>query len=138
MSKPALGSTAAAVVAFALTALTADAARSQSIFEVCSSEIKSHCSAVLPGEGRLYACLYANEEKLSDACDEATVDVLDQLDLFFELIRYAKQECAMDIEKHCTGVEMGGGKILSCLKSHSADLRNDCTAVMNKISLPED
>ena len=138
MSKLAFGSTAAAVVAFALTALTPDTARSQSVFEVCSSEIKSHCSAVLPGDGRLYACLYANEEKLSDACDEATMDVLDQLDIFFELIRYAKQECAMDIEKHCTGVEMGGGKILSCLKSHSADLRNDCTAVLDKINLPED
>ena len=137
MSKLALGSTAAAVVAFALTALTPDTARSQSVFEVCSSEIKSHCSAVLPGDGRLYACLYANEEKLSDACDEATMDVLDQLDLFFELVRYAKQECAMDIEKHCTGVEMGGGKILSCLKSHSADLRNDCTEVINKFNLPE-
>jgi hypothetical protein len=108
------------------------------VFEVCSSEIASHCSAVLPGEGRLYACLYANEEKLLDACDEATGDVLDQLDLFFELIRYAKQECAKDIEKFCTSVEMGGGKILSCLKSHSADLRNDCTAVIDKINLPED
>jgi hypothetical protein len=137
MSKLAWGSTAAAVVAFALTVLTPDAARSQSVFEACSSEIKSQCSAVLPGDGHLYACLYANEEKLSDACDDATEDVLDQLDLFFELIRYAKQECAMDIEKHCSGVEMGGGKILSCLKSHSADLRNDCTEVINKISLPE-
>jgi hypothetical protein len=137
MSKLAWGSTAAAFVAFALTALTPDAARSQSVFEACSSEIKSQCSAVLPGDGHLYACLYANEEKLSDACDDATEDVLDQLDLFFELIRYAKQECAMDIEKHCSGVEMGGGKILSCLKSHSADLRNDCTEVISKISLPE-
>ncbi len=137
MSKLAFGSTAAAVVAFALTALTPGAARSQSVFEVCSSEILSHCSAVLPGEGRLYACLYANEEKLSDACDEATVDVLDQLDLFFELVRYAKQECAIDIEKHCSSVKMGGGKILSCLKSRSADLSNDCTVVLDKISLPE-
>jgi hypothetical protein len=82
MSKLAFGPTAAAVVAFSLTALTPDAARSQSVFEVCSSEITSHCSAVLPGEGHLYACLYANEEKLSDACDEATMDVLKQLDLF--------------------------------------------------------
>ena len=27
---------------------------------------------------------------------------------------------------------------LPCLKSHSADLRNDCTEVLDKINLPED
>ncbi len=124
MSKLNFGSTAAAVVAFSLAALTPDAAKSQSVFEACSSEIASQCSAVLPGNGHLYACLYANEEKLSEACDDAAEDVLDQLDLFFELVRYAKQECAIDIEKLCSGVEMGGGRIYSCLKAQSANLTN--------------
>lgn len=136
MSKLLFGSTAAAVVAFSLTALTPDAAKSQSVFEACSSEVANHCSGVLPGHGHLYACLYANEEKLSEPCDDASEDVLDQLDLFFELVRYAKQECAVDIAKHCASVEMGGGRIYSCLKAQSTNLTEDCSAAMSNISMP--
>ena len=137
MSKLLFGTMAAAVVAFSLTTLTPDAVKAQSVFESCKSEIASQCSGVLPGNGHLYACLYANEEKLSEACDDATEDVLDQLDIFFELVRYAKQECSIDIAKHCSSVEMGGGRIYSCLKAQSADLTKDCSAAMGNISMPE-
>ena len=137
MSKLIFGSAAAAVVAFSLTALAPDAAKSQSVFEACSSEITSQCSTVLPGNGHLYACLYANEEKLSEACDDAVEDVLDQLDIFFELIRYAKQECAVDIAQYSSSVEMGGGRIFSCLKAQTANLTKDCSAVMGNISVHE-
>ncbi len=137
MSKLALGFTAATLVVFSLTALFPDPAKSQNVFEACGNEIASHCSTVLPGDGRLYACIYAHEEKLSEACDEAVADVADQLDIFFELVRYAKQECRADIEKFCSEAEMGGGKIYSCLKSKSDDLTQACTTVMNRLSLPE-
>lgn len=136
MLKLIFGSTVAAVVAFSLIALSPDAAKSQSVFEACNSEILSQCSAVLLGNGRLYACLYANEEKLSETCDNAVEDVLDQLDIFFELVRYAKQECSIDIAKHCASVEMGGGRIFSCLKAQSADLTDDCTAAMSNVNMP--
>lgn len=112
-------------------------AKSQSVFEACSNEIMSNCVTVLPGDGRLYACIYAHEEKLSDACDEAVADVADQLDIFFEIVRYAKQECRVDIEKFCSKVKVGGGKIYSCLKSNSGDLTKDCGEVMSRISVPD-
>jgi len=138
MSKLVFGSAMAVVVAFTLTAFTPDAAKSQSVLEACSSEVASHCSAVLPGNGHLYACLYANEEKLSEACDNAAEDVLDMLDRFFEIARYAKQECSVDIAKFCSSVEAGGGRIYSCLKSHSENLTDDCAGVMDKVIIPGD
>ena len=108
-------------------------ARSQSVFEVCLGDIKSHCASVLPGDGRLYACLYAHEEKISEACDEATADVADQLDLLFELVGYTKFQCRADIKKHCSGVEMGGGQIISCLQGKSGLLTGDCAKVVNRL-----
>ena len=122
----------AAVLSIAL--LSIGPARSQSVFEMCSGDIKSHCATVLPGDGRLYACLYAHEEKISEACDEVTADVADQLDLLFELVGYTKFQCRADIKKHCSGVEMGGGQILSCLQGKSGSLAGDCAEVVNRLS----
>lgn len=114
------------------------AANAESVFEACSEEATTLCANVVPGHGHLYACLYANEEKMSDRCDAATADVLDQMDLFFELVRYTKQECLIDIEKHCSGVDMGGGRILSCLTSNESDLSDACGAVVQRLTSPEE
>ena len=34
----------------------------------CATDIKSFCSQVTPGEGRLMLCMMAHEDKLSDQC----------------------------------------------------------------------
>ncbi|GAB5468258.1 MAG: hypothetical protein Kilf2KO_12880 [Rhodospirillales bacterium] len=114
------------------------AGQAQSIFDACKSAIAKHCAEVEPGHGRLMACLYANEEKLSKDCDAATVDVSDMLDRFFELVRYTQQECRVDIAKHCENVEFGHGRIFHCLKQRSAELTPDCAASVATIQLPQD
>ena len=106
------------------------------MFEACGDELKNYCSAVTPGSGRLFACFYAHEYKLSESCDTAIVDVADQFDMFFEVLRYAAQECGDDIAKHCQGVEFGGGRIYSCLKGSGDQLSDACAAVIGQIALP--
>lgn len=129
---------AAAIFVASLLALSPGRATAQSVFEACGEDVANHCEAVTPGHGRIFACLYAHEDKISESCDAVIVDVANQLDLFFELIRYAKQECRTDIEKHCMDVETGGGRIYSCLKSHKAELTSDCSTVVESINLPDD
>ena len=75
-----------------ISASMAQDAQAQDTLAVCAGEISTHCASVVPGHGHVYACLYSHEEKLGEACDEAVADVLDALDGFFELVRYAKQE----------------------------------------------
>ena len=41
----------------------------------CREDLKSFCSAVKPGEGRLLDCLDKNKEKLSERCSQAMSDV---------------------------------------------------------------
>ena len=134
MSKLAFGFAAATLVVFSLMALFPDLAKSQSMFEACSNEITSHCSTVVPGFGRLSACLYAHEEKLSEACDETTADVSNQLDYFFENMTYVNQECKADLAKFCSDVEMGEGRYYFCLKSNSEDLTEECGEVLSGIT----
>lgn len=114
----------------------AQGVQAQGVFDACRDELQNYCSQVTLGSGRLFACFYAHEDKLSEACDAAIVDVADQLDMFFEVIRYAAQECGDDIAKHCQGVEFGGGRIYSCLKGSGDQISDACAAVIGQIALP--
>jgi len=127
-----------AFFATSLTALPPGQAAAQSVFEACGEDIASHCEIVTPGDGRIFACLYAHEDKISESCDAVIVDVASLIDTFFELGRYTAQECRTDIETHCMDVEMGGGQIYTCLKSHKAELTSDCSTVVESINLPSD
>ena len=132
--RPALATVAVLVTALATFAV--GSARAQGVFEACGEEISTRCADVQPGNGRLVACLYAHEEKLSESCDTAVADVADMLDQFFEIVRYANQECRPDIAKLCSGVQRGGGRILSCLKENAGDLSTECSSVMGRIIAP--
>ena len=48
--------------------------------EGCKAELESYCKGVTPGEGRLLACLYAFEDKLSARCDYALYDAAMRLE----------------------------------------------------------
>ncbi len=133
-----LGSVTAAILTLSLMVASSGRAMAQSVFDACGKEIESHCADVTPGDGRLLSCLYAHEDKISDACDAAIAEIADLLDTFFELVRYSKQECRADIEKFCTDVEIGGGRVFSCLNSHKAELTGACSTVIAGIELPGD
>ncbi len=98
----------------------------QSIFESCSKDIEIYCSQVTPGNGRLSACIYSYEDKISDECDAATENLSTLLDWFLETVRYTMDQCADDIQKYCAGTEFGGGRILSCLAEKSSQIADGC------------
>ena len=133
-TKFSLASTAAIFLMLAMS--LPGSGQAQGVFEACGDELQNYCSQVTPGNGRLFACFYAHEDKLSEACDAAIVDVADQLDMFFEVIRYATQQCSDDIAKHCQDVEFGGGRMYSCLKGSSDKLSDSCAEVIGQIELP--
>jgi TolB-like protein len=89
----------------------------------CRSDVKSLCGNVEPGGGRIVACLNRNEAKLSPACREAR-----------ERQRAVAQErnraCRPDVQRLCRDVQPGGGRILACLKQHTADLSDECKRLM--------
>ena len=41
--------------------------------------------------------------------------------------------CLKDAKAPCPGVQAGGGQIKDCLKTHLADLSDDCKAVLLKV-----
>jgi Golgi apparatus protein 1 len=45
----------------------------------------------------------------------------------------AKNACGADVEKLCSGMSPGEGKIVSCLNEHKSELSPGCTSYMTKV-----
>ena len=84
----------------------------------CKVELESYCKDVTPGEGRVLACLYAHNDKLSGSCEYALYDAAVQLERAVSALTNVATECADDLDQFCAEVEMGEGRVLECLNKH--------------------
>jgi hypothetical protein len=102
------------------------------IVEGCEVEIEAYCSQVSPGEGRMLACFYAHEDKLSGKCQYALYSAAAQLDQAVSALNYVAGECENDIMSLCANVEMGEGRILDCLASQEEAVSAECKAAIEQ------
>jgi hypothetical protein len=86
-----------------------------SVAKGCEKELTTYCSEVTPGEGRLLACLYAHGDKISGRCEYALYDAAAQLERFVAALSYVVNECEDDLEKYCSSVQAGEGRLAECL-----------------------
>jgi hypothetical protein len=93
----------------------------------CASEIEQYCSQVVPGNGRLVACFFAHEDKLSGQCQYALYDASAQLEHAVSALNYLASQCKADIDAHCAGIQPGEGLILECLDKKSESVSSKCT-----------
>ncbi|MEM9063591.1 MAG: cysteine rich repeat-containing protein [Pseudomonadota bacterium] len=112
-------------------------AGAQSVLQSCEQDIAAYCAEVEPGHGRIAACLYAHEMKISDGCDAATGEIGDVIDLFFSRIQDVHAACSEDAVKFCSDVDVGGGRLLSCLRENKSGLSQSCTGLVDTIPVPE-
>lgn len=98
----------------------------------CANELQTYCKGVSLGEGRVAACLYAYEDKLSTQC---AVAVYKGVEDFFtanaNLRVYAKQ-CSSDLLQYCSKVPAGEGRLYECIKKNKATLTDTCRAALSK------
>lgn len=92
----------------------------------CAAEIESYCSQVTIGEGRLLACFYAHEDKLSGQCQYALYTASAELEHAVSALNYVAGQCQADIVNLCANVQAGEGRILECLDSHKETVSAPC------------
>jgi hypothetical protein len=92
----------------------------------CEKELTKYCKDVTPGEGRVLACLYAYEDKLSARCEYALFDAAAQLDRAIADLTYMANECGGDLDKYCADVPEGQGRLLNCLKKNEKKVSKRC------------
>lgn len=109
-------------------------AGAKKIQAACGSEVKKFCGQVTPGEGRLTLCIMAHEDQIDPKCDLALYEAAHNLDQALNRIEEASDACWADIEKHCSDVSDGGGRIAQCLATKKASLSQACQNVLTKLS----
>ena len=125
------------VMAAAVFMLVSNATAAENLVETvakgCEKELTAYCSQVTPGEGRILACLYAHSDKLSGQCEFALYDAAVQLERFVAALSYLANECGDDLDKFCSGVEMGEGRLLKCLDDNAEKISGRCTQALKDV-----
>ncbi len=85
------------------------------IRSACMSDYRSYCSGVMPGNGRIIACLNEHMPKLSPTCAK--------------VVGVAAQ-CDEDHKKLCPNVPPGDGRTRACLIAHRQQLSPACAATL--------
>ena len=97
-----------------------------SVVKGCDKELKAYCKDVTPGEGRVLACLYAHSDKLSGQCEYALYDAAAQLERALTALTYVANECRDDLEKFCSNIKPGEGRLLQCIDKNNAKVSKRC------------
>ena len=106
----------------------------ETVEQGCATEITTYCSQVSPGEGRLLACFYAHEDKLSGQCQYALYAAASQLDAAVNALNYVATQCRDDILAHCAEVQLGEGRVLECLNANSASVSDACKQAVKDVT----
>ena len=85
----------------------------------CGADLQRFCATVQPGGGRLVECLSSHTDELSAACG----NVIAAAGRGGAKLRAA---CGADLQRFCATVQPGGGRLVECLSSHTAELSAAC------------
>ena len=107
----------------------------ESVSKGCEKELKTFCKDVTPGEGRVLACLYAHEDKLSGQCEYALYDAAAQLERALNALSYAANECRDDLTKFCSDIKPGGGRLMQCIDKNDAKVSKRCKQALKDTGL---
>ena len=99
----------------------------------CKAEIDTYCKDVIPGQGRMLACLYAHSDKLSGKCEYALYDAAAQLERAVAALSYVVNECADDLDQFCMGVAAGNGRLKGCLEKNDPKVSSRCKEAMKQV-----
>ncbi len=100
----------------------------------CMPDVDKYCKDIQEGEGRIAACLDSKGDSISPGCRTARGDLnamiskkMDKADVAF------RKNCGSDVQKFCSSVPSGKGRLLECLGKKEDSLSNSCKAFEKKI-----
>jgi hypothetical protein len=97
----------------------------------CTKEIKAQCKGVKEGRGRLLACLYAHENRLSARCGNTVMASLERLGVMLGALANVMRVCEADAKRICNGVVAGEGNLIGCLAAGRKSVSAQCNATLD-------
>jgi hypothetical protein len=107
----------------------------EGIKKACHKELTTFCKGVKPGEGRVLACLYAFQDRVSGKCEYAVYDAAAQLEQAAMALKFAAAECKDDLLKYCGNVEVGNGRVKACLDKNEKSLSEKCKDALKQTGI---
>jgi Cysteine rich repeat len=106
----------------------------ETVLDGCQKDIETYCKGVKPGEGRILACLYAYQDKLSNRCEYALYDAAAQLERAITALTYLASECKDDLKAYCSDVKPGEGRLINCIDKNMEKVSNRCKQAIKDVS----
>jgi len=103
--------------------------------KACNKELTTFCKGVPPGEGRILACLYAFEDKVSDKCLYALYNAELELKQAIAALEFAATQCKDDLQKFCADVKVGQGRALACMQKNEKNVSDPCKDALKQTGL---
>jgi hypothetical protein len=100
----------------------------------CKKEIDTYCKEVTPGEGRVLACLFAYQDRLSSRCEYALYDAAAQLERAIASLTYLANECKDDLKAYCSDIKSGEGRLLNCIDKNMEKVSSRCKQAIKDVS----
>ncbi|WP_269581765.1 cysteine rich repeat-containing protein [Roseibium sp. Sym1] len=130
----------AAALAIPLTTAPAGSARANSLMTACKVDVASLCKGVPEGRGRISACLFAHDNRISGTC-KPELSKITSSGTFRKMVPSSlnslkgsagdtqlRRVCAGDIKTYCGGVGSATDRILACLYAWSNRIGKSCHA----------
>ena len=124
----------AAVLSISSAAFGADKI-AETVENGCKVELEKYCKDVTPGEGRVLACLYAHNDKLSSKCEYALFDSVIKLERAVMSMVYVAEECEKDLYEFCADVPIGEGQLLDCIEKNKKKVSKGCLEAIEETGL---
>ena len=99
----------------------------------CSKELKTYCSTVTPGGGRLVSCAKAHIDKLSPVCISSITRATFWINNMANLLKYVATQCGADVKKYCPNVKLGDERVLNCLSDNRVGLNKYCGLALQDV-----
>lgn len=105
--------------------------RAMEISADCADDAGKFCKGIIPGGGRIIACLISHESELTPACQAHSAKARAKINAGVE--KLVLGACKQDRDKFCKDIEPGQGRILDCLKQNRARLKPACKAKLRRV-----
>ena len=122
------------IMLFGGLALAEEKGPVETVLDGCQKDIETYCKGVTPGEGRILACLYAYQDKLSNRCEYALYDAAAQLERAITALTYLANECKDDLKAYCSDVKPGEGRLINCIDKNMEKVSNRCKQAIKDVS----
>lgn len=122
-------------VLFVGNVFAADKGPVETVLDGCNKDLQTYCKDVTPGEGRLLACLYAHEDKLSGRCEYSLYDAAAQLERAVAALTYVANECKDDLKAYCSSVKPGEGRLASCIDKNKDKISERCKQAIKDVGI---